>query len=61
MRLAGAYWVMAGSSGGMPNGASSGRDFTRTGFLALASWMMSTAWMRPWVMRSTSPAQRTGT
>jgi hypothetical protein len=29
--------------------------------LALASLMMSRALMRPWVMRSTSPAQRAGT
>jgi hypothetical protein len=45
----------------MPNGASPGRDFTRTGFLALASLMTSSALMRPAVMRSTSPAQRAGT
>ena len=60
MRLAGAYWLM-GSSEKIPNGAFSGRDFTRTGFFALASLMMSTALMRPSVTRSTSPAQRAGT
>jgi len=61
MRFEGANWVMAWLSAVMPKGASSGRDFTRTGFLALASLRMSTALMRPWVTRSTSPAQRTGT
>jgi len=45
----------------IPNGASSGRDFTRTGFFALASCTTSSARMRPWVTRSTSPAQRAGT
>ena len=60
MRFAGAYWVM-GSFSGMPKGASSGRDFTRTGFLALASLITSSERMRPWVTRSTSPAQRAGT
>src|SRR5439155_387250 len=58
MRLAGAYWLMGSVSERMPKGASPGRDFTRTGFFALASLMTSTALMRPWVRRSTSPAQR---
>src|SRR6267143_824449 len=61
MRLAGAYWSMGSVSERMPKGASPGRDFTRTGFFALASLMTSTALMRPWVRRSTSPAQRAGT
>ena len=60
MRFAGANWLMV-SSEKIPNGAFSGRDFTRTGFFALASLMMSTELMRPSVMRSTSPAQRAGT
>ena len=61
MRLAGAYWLMGSVSERIPKGASPGRDFTRTGFFALASLMTSTALMRPWVRRSTSPAQRAGT
>ena len=52
---------MGSVSDRMPNDASSGRDFTRTGFLALASVRISTAVMRPWVTRSTSVAQRAGT
>jgi hypothetical protein len=34
MRFAGAYWVM-GTLSDIPNGESSGRDFTRAGFFAL--------------------------
>src|SRR6266850_3617984 len=60
MRFVGAYWLM-GSLSERPKGRCSGRDFTRTGFLALASLMISSAPMRPCVMRSTSPAQRVGT
>src|SRR5205814_2367494 len=60
MRFAGAYWLMGWLSE-RPKGRCSGRDFTRTGFLALASLMISSALMRPCVMRSTSPAQRAGT
>jgi hypothetical protein len=60
MRLLGAYWLMF-SSKEIPNGAFSGRDFTRTGFFTLASLTTSTALMRPSVTRSTSPAQRAGT
>ena len=37
MRFDGAYWVMGSFPWWNPNGASSGRDFTRTGFFALAS------------------------
>jgi hypothetical protein len=61
IRFEGAYWLMGSLSERMPNGASPGRDFTRTGFFALASLSTSVALMRPWVTRSTSPAQRAGT
>src|SRR3954465_14174949 len=60
MRFDGAYWLM-GSPSLSPKGTSAERDFTRTGFFALASLMTSRALMRPSVTRSTSPAQRAGT
>ena len=60
MRLLGVNWLMGSLSERIPNGASSGRDFTRTGFFTLASWITSSALMRACVTRSTSPAQRAG-